>query len=225
MRSSVFRGLFFSLALVSGALLAVLPGVARGHVGSGGNCAGCHGVARDAQNIINYTNLTAVNPRLDPGGTTSPLKTFVVTAGDTVALQTSVTDGSDAFDVALTGTEKGGVKNSQSNHLAFTADPTWTKITSKTPNYFVASANEIDWTTVPHPNTYTFNMKVSASTPEDFYSLFLKATGVGAGDMWSEAEEFYVNVKAPVPEPSTLAMLLGLPAIFVGGWCWRRRGR
>jgi hypothetical protein len=69
--------------------------------------------------------------------------------------------------------------------------------------------------------TSTFSFYVPSDTPADTYQMWMKAGGKEGGK-WTQATSVSVTVGA-VPEPATLAMLLG--GALVGLICWRGRRR
>ncbi|MCC6123852.1 MAG: PEP-CTERM sorting domain-containing protein [Pirellulales bacterium] len=233
----MFHSRWFALfSCLVAALLLGLPDAVYAHVGSGGNCAACHGSDQpNASQILASKAFQNPNPRKDTGASdTAPLPVFEVVAGETVDLKELVKATGDEYGVALVGRitdpanrygtislvsgNVSGSLNDAGNKLVFTTDSAWvTKPSSGTnPKWYTQGA----FAGAATDQTFTYRMAVGASTPPDYYPLTF-ATAGGAED-WSDMQSFYLCVLAPVPEPSTIA-LLGFAA--VGLIVWRRGKR
>jgi hypothetical protein len=183
------------------------------------------------------TNLT-VSPRTDANtGTTLP--SLTVAPGGTVPLTitSSGLSGSDTYRFVVMGTKKvtpstlesmtalTGVKNSAADLLSIAPSAGFT--TATTGGSATYSGKTIDWSSSSFiggtTNSRTFNISVPAGTTPDVYSLTVRVLGTGANE-FGVSQEIFLNVASPVPEPATLAMLLG-GGVLVGLVCWRGRKR
>jgi hypothetical protein len=247
----MFHSRWFAVfCFLAGAVLLSRPVVVQAHPSLGSNCAACHGNNQPGNGQVTATGSFAIALRKDGGTNTNALPTFDVVAGSTipVALTDLVNSNGDNFGVALAGRVIGttktstvpllsgnpvGALNSNLNTLKFTTDSTW--ITRS----IAAGVSQgipfpaTTYYTLPGDlgsngdhspaagTTYTYNMKIDATTPPDYYALTF-ATGGGPED-WSSMQEFYIHVlpAAPVPEPGAI-VLLGCGAIGLLVW---RRGR
>jgi hypothetical protein len=242
--SSMFHSRWLALfSCLVAALLLGLPDAVYAHVGSGGNCAACHGNDQpNASQILAAKAFQNLAPRKDTGvPDAAPLPVFEVTAGDPlgVDLKELVKPTGDDYGVALGGRitnipvatdvpptrystislvsgNVSGSLNDSANKLFFTLDSTWaTKPTSGTNPKWYTKGAFIGGTTTDQ--TYIYHMVVDASTKPDYYPLTF--TTAGGPEDWSDPQAFYLHVLAPVPEPSMVA-LLGFAA--VGLIVWRR---
>ena len=193
--------------LVVGICVASVDNAAYARPSFGGSCANCHGNVQDGRMQVNNEDTTLdLGTQLD-GNTRGPLKTFEASPGDTVTLSMEVVDGSPNFAVELKRLETGGQQNDQANKLVWSeandASNPWSEWGD--PPYFTkdnGSNGGITWS--GSPTSYSFDLLIDPSTPLDVYDLeFAIATGGFAYD----DEHFYLSV-VPVPEPSTIALVL-----------------
>jgi hypothetical protein len=186
------------------------------HSGSGGNCAGCHG------------------PEADKGTVTSPTSITATPGVGVVEFTINVLNGITASRVALTGkgeTVGSGLGTGTESITAVTgsADAAhtlsvpvssgWTLRTVGGVTYYTAASDPA----VTYSKTYSFT--VPAGTPADTYNMVLLVAGSDRTDpaapvKWVQSTGVSVIV-GEVPEPATLAMLLG--GALVGLVCWRGR--
>lgn len=192
------------LMLVAASLLMASPALA--HVTSNYACTNCHGSGESGHQTVNTALVTSA--ATDPG-VTAGLPKFKVFKGATAALSLTINNGSDQYGPVIGGwtsaTTDTGVLNA-ANILTFTADSSWNPRTSggffatKGPSSFSSTTN------------VTYNMAVSASTPADYYLMTFKTTGVAA-DMWTQSQNFYLQVME-IPEPLAVGSLGLLPLLL-----------
>ena len=168
----------------------------------GAGCMNCHTVTTGRIAITGYSSMTALPNRLD-GGTTAALQTYTVTPGQTAHLSWQVLNGANTYAAVISGLSHTGVENNALDVLHFTADPTWINDTGNNPPYYEDGGGYTSWG--GSTATYTYNLPVSATTPLDYYSLVLQASGADTGGEWTQMQEVYVDV---VPEPGSLAIIV-----------------
>jgi hypothetical protein len=150
------------------------------------NCAGCHTVPQNGMGILNFQTTTNLGNGLR--------KVFKVSAGQTAVIQLNVTNnhGGD-YALNINNLDAGGV-NKGGDHLAYTADPTWTQYFPGTAtNFFMAGCASSS------PELWTFKLVVKTNAPPDFYAVNSQMAGYYSSTMWSQQESFYVQVVANVP--------------------------
>jgi hypothetical protein len=244
--SSMFHSRWFVLfSCLAAAFLLGVPDAVYAHIGSGGNCAACHGNDRpNASQILSAKTFKNDANRKD---TNAPdldlLPVFEVTAGDPlgVDLQELVKATTDLYAVALGGRitnipvptdnpttrhsviplisgSVSGSLNNFDNKLVFTLDPvSWATKPTGANKYYTQG----EFAGTETDQTFTYHMVVSASTPSDYYPLTFTTAGGpdGAAMDWSDPQAFYLHVLSPVPEPSAFALLgFAVAGLFV----WRR---
>ena len=165
--------------------------VAQAKPGYGVSCgkSGCHTTGRNAMTVVDHDTTTDLGQ--------GSVKTFTVTAGQTISLSTNVTNGADKYAVALVDFDNGGVQD-PSNTLDFTADSSWSDRTGSNPPYYVSSSSGHNWS--GSTTKRTFQIAVDSATPADYYALEFEVAGKGGGK-WAERETFYLHVEAAAPEP------------------------
>jgi hypothetical protein len=190
--------------------LSAAPGWA--HSGSTSpTCSSCHGNNRAGAALVTNYDLTAnpaeMNGKTDRGA----LKVYQFQPGQTRTLtfQVAGLSTNDKFAGVFKGFDATGVVNGGT--LNFTGDT----------NGWTYSAGSPPWDYTPTftyagTKTLSFNLKVNAGTPQDYYDMDFMM-GDGTAGAYSE-EHFYVQV---LPEPATLGML----AAGMGVMLWRRRAR
>ncbi|MGD0816636.1 MAG: hypothetical protein ABSA83_23850 [Verrucomicrobiota bacterium] len=169
------------------------------------NCAGCHTVPQNGVNIVNYQTTTNLGAGL--------LKVFEVNPGQTAVIQLNVTNSyGGEYGLNINNLDAGGVVNG-SDHMTYTADPTWTSyFPGTTTNFFMAGC------ATTSPDLWTFNLVVKTNTPTDFYTVKAQMAGYdSASSMWSQQESFYVRVVSTVPSlsisSSSTNVIVSWPAI------------
>jgi hypothetical protein len=155
------------------------------------DCRSCHGTAKNGMALTGFQTQTNLGGGL--------LKVFKVIAGQTAAIQLSVTNrygGNYGLDV--NGLDSAGV-NTAADHMSYIPDATWDNQSSGT--WFTVGP------TATSPTTWTFNLSVSADTPADYYPVETQMAGRDSSNAkWSQVEPFYVQVvSAAPPQPAILA--------------------
>jgi hypothetical protein len=150
------------------------------------NCAGCHTVPQDGMAMVNFQTTTNLG--------SGPRKVFKVNPGQTAIIQLNVTNSyGGSYALNINNLDAGGVSNS-SNHLVYTADPSWTHyFPGTTTNFFMAGC------ATQSPDLWTFNLVVKTNTPAGFYMVNSQMAGYYSSTMWAQQESFYVQVLAPEP--------------------------
>jgi len=153
----------------------------------GSNCAGCHTAARTGMALVNFQTTTNLGSGV--------LKVYTVKPGDTLPIKFNATnDYGGNYSITLNNLAGGGYYNT-ANHLAFTADNTWTSQSSG--GYFTTAVGSTT------PKTWTFNLLVKSTTPPDIYSVQTQIAGV-AGSKWAQKEQFYIQVLSAAPPAPTI---------------------
>jgi hypothetical protein len=222
---------------LAGAVLLGLPNAVQAHIGSGGNCASCHGSNQpNAAQLLTALTHQITTPRKDTGvADTAPLLMFEVEAGKSVDLTTVVNATAEEFGVALSGRITGGGQydtvslvsgnvggaefDNVNNKLIFTTNGigTWLTRPSSGTNPKWLVQGPFTGTTNNADQTFTLRMNVDIPTKPDYYPLTFTTAG-GAED-WADPQPFYLHVIAPVPEPSAFALMA---CAAVGLVVWRR---
>jgi hypothetical protein len=170
-----------SLSIACCALALVCAPAALATPDKGANCASCHSTSDFGMYLSN------------PEGTTNlgsgALKFFKVTQGSTLSIDLNVTNdwgGNYGLTMNNLGTAPGYYTNT--NHLSYTADPTWTSRTT----YYTVGPTGLS------PNNWTFNLLVKTNTPADFYAIQTQMAGRDVDfTKWSQVESFYIQVVSP----------------------------
>jgi hypothetical protein len=175
-------------------LIAMFALVGVAHAAFYINCLECHPVPQNGMAIVNFQTMTNLGAGL--------CKVFQVVPGRTAVIRFSVTNGYDgnyALNINNFGT--GGVSNGD-NHMAYTADPSWSSyFPETTTNFFLGGPSTTS------PDLWTFNLAVKTNTPADFYTIKSQMAGYdSASQMWSQQETFYVQVLAAPPAPALLVV-------------------
>ncbi len=175
-----------SFTFIGVAALA-LGTTAYGHVTSNYSCTNCHTSETGHANLTSTLLTTAVT---DPGVVAGTVKVQVV-AGGTAALSLRVTDGFNDYAALVGGwtsaTTDSGVLNA-SNTLTFAVDSTWNPRTS---GGFFATKGPLAFGSA---TTHTYNMSVNASTPQDYYLMNMKSSGLGDAGLWTQSFPVYLQV-------------------------------
>jgi len=177
--------------VVTAALLAMFVRCDSANAAFFINCAGCHTVAQNGMAIVNFQTTTNLGDGLR--------KVFKVSPGQTAVIQLNVTNGyAGSYALNINNLDAGGVNNS-TDHLAYTADPSWTSyFPGTTTNFFMAGC------ATTSPKLWSFNMVVKTNTPADFYTIKAQMAGSYSSTMWAQQESFYVQVVAAAPPVPTL---------------------
>ena len=165
-------------------VVALIPIPSPAHVGSGANCASCHGTSRNAMSLSGFQTTTNVS--------TGSLKVFQVRPGETVPIGIQVTDGRNEYGFALVGLDATGSLDS-SHKLLSVPDTSWTKRSA----YYSLGPKTGN-------KSWTFQLGVRSNTPPDLYVLSLRIAGDGGG-RWSEYESFLVDVRRATPPQPQLS--------------------
>jgi hypothetical protein len=203
----------------------------------GGNCTNCHTAGTNLLNISGNNGNSNLTSRIGGGSLQLPL--YQITAGSTatIPLNFIVNPGTDMFAVALTGTTTSGkmseslltdkgVSASSSDILGLVPDPNWTKQTlivnsgtgsTLSPSVYYTLG---EFAGTGGLVTETFNLGITPNTKPDYYSLTMRASGLG-DSQWTQSREILLQVVS-APEPATLVMLLTGGVCFAGV-VWRRR--
>lgn len=142
----------------------------------GSNCLSCHDYDGNIMEVTGHDDVVGLPLRLD-GGTSAGLRTFVVTAGQSIALKVNVLYGNSKYSVSLRHLDGRGVEQSTSNRLVFTPDSGW----RDRGDYYTTSVTSWNGSARVH----TFNLAVDAATPPDFYALETQ-TGRKGGGEWAQ---------------------------------------
>ena len=121
------------------------------------------------------------------------IKVLKVTAGQTAAIQLSVTNSYGAkYALSLSNLGSSGFKDGH-DHLVYTPDPTWTNYFPRTAtNFFLAGPS------AKTPAVWTFNLRIQTNTPSDVYFVKTQMAGYDSNHRrWSQQENFYLQVVAP----------------------------
>src|ERR1700687_5766635 len=81
--------------------LTIASGAGHAHPDLGVPCSRCHTPSTGKMTITGNDTTAALTARLDPGGTSAPLKVFTVRPGDTVDLTVNVTNGDALYDPVI----------------------------------------------------------------------------------------------------------------------------
>ena len=190
--------------------LMLLSGEAPANPGSAFPCTSCHTESTGKLSVSGNDSTAALSGRLD-GGTNSLLKVFTVVPGGEADITFNMTDSSAVlFDPVIANLGGGGVKNSMSNKLSFTADPTWVLSVTGPPAYVGFAMDGVST-----PTSFVYHLKVGSETPTDYYSLALRISGIDPGPVrWTQGEEVYLHVVS-VPEPAVWVLVgIGLVALL-----------
>jgi hypothetical protein len=153
------------------------------------DCAVCHPVSAKGMSIISFQSLT--NQGL------GQIKVLRVAAGQTAAVQLSVTNSYGAkYALGLSNLGSSGLKDSR-HHLLYAPDPTWTSYFPGTAtNFFLAGPS------AKTPAAWTFNLRIHTNTPSDVYFVKTQIAGYDLQHRrWSQQENFYLQVVAPEASP------------------------
>lgn len=191
-------------------LALFVAGDASARPNYGRNCKNCHSAGEPVLGALSVGNHDGLfDPDESGTGATDrgPLKTFVVTPGQTVDFAVTIDLGTlfnYAYAVELKRMEIPGVV--AGGVLAFSPDTDWflqtgaLKPDPARPYYTTPSDAGIPFF---GPQTFTFSMFIDPATTPDVYDL--EFAMAGQPDFFYADEHFYLQV---IPEPETLALLL-----------------
>jgi hypothetical protein len=177
----------------------------------GGNCgrSSCHG----GNTGVGQADTTPASTTKLPGDLVTFTMNVTNGSGGTAAFTgkpntASPLSGTQAL-TAITGTAN------VANLLVVTPDVATAAAWTAQGNYYINPGSGSSF-------TKTFSFVIPANTPADTYVLSMKVAGSGGSGEWSSTNPLSLTVGA-VPEPATLAMVLG--GALVGFICWRGRKR
>lgn len=150
--------------------------------------------------------------------------TYTITAGETAQFQFNVDNPANHWAIAVYGMDGGGVLD-PAHQLVSSGDPTWDHRT----NGGTHRAIPRDYYHTPDrysgQRTFSFDLSVAPSTPEDYY--FLESQIGGGDEDWAESETFYLHVLADTRTTLIEAGATGWGYLDNGsnqGTAWRERG-
>ncbi len=201
------------IVLIAVCTLLAASNVAQARPGYGRDCKNCHAPVEDLMEVDDTGLLTDLGVQLG-GQERGALKTFEVQQGKVVSLLMTVLDGSDRYAVELKRMETGGQLVSQDNLLVWSdandAGNVWTeRVDGVSSITYLTKDDNGGGIVFDGAIGYQFDMLIDISTPVDIYDLEFaigKKIDSPFTRLYSD-EHFYLSV-LPVPEPSTLAMLL-----------------
>jgi len=216
--------------VVSVAYLMLTSGVTFAFPSFGESCSGCHGTNVGGTNpnkmsVTGFDTLLDLGTQLD-GKVRGELSTFTASPGDTVTLQMTVTDNSQAYGVQLKRLYKPGQQINALNFLTSPmygtgSVPPWVDDGGDPvlgPQYFYQGVIGAGVGSV-----YNFDLVLDPNTPLDVYDLEFAIAGGGGSfsgngpTSWYQDEHFYLQVVDVIPEPSTFALAgLGIIGICAG---------
>jgi hypothetical protein len=209
-----------ALAGLAGCLFLVSAGSVLAHDHSGGVCSSCHGASSGRSTVTSPTTVAALPGDLVSFTISVANANSTAIAAFTGKLDASITSGRETEPLtAVAGTADPNNKLSVVQTSADWSQPLTTATPPVAKNYYTSTASGAAFST-------TFSFYVPAGTPADTYQMWMRAsegtTGVDPDKVprWTEATSVSVTV-GEVPEPATLAMLLG--GALVGLVCWRGR--
>jgi len=174
----------------------------------GANCASCHGVSQP-ETLYVFGEDAETDP--DESQTGAPdrglLRTFWVSPGGTTPLLVGV-EGlapDDTYAVELKRFRFSGVVSGGT--LDQTGDCGWAQWVNPGDHYTHTTIAH-RWGTGSGPETFSFDINVQSSTPEDCFDLVLAVAGKRAADgaLFYDEEHFYLQVAQfqPYPYPGDL---------------------
>ncbi len=184
--------LSIGIGLLVGAL--VVPSTGEAAPPWGSNCLSCHDVlTSDALFTFDFDTIADPDETVTGATDRGTLNVFRVVRGTSVTLSAQITglaDG-DTYAVALKRFGFAGVENG--GHLTYTGDCSWVQWRDPG-DHFTDPAYRHAWET--GPSTFTFEIGVDASTPNDYYDLVFALAGKLAetSDLYYAEEHFYLRV-------------------------------
>ena len=156
------------------------------------DCRSCHGTAKSGMALTGFQTQTNLGAGL--------LKVFKVIAGQTAAIQLSVTNRYGGnYGLNVNGLDSSGANNA-ADHMSYTPDATWDNQSSGT--WFTVGP------TATSPTTWTFNLAVNAGTPADYYPVETQMAGRDSSNAkWSQVESFYIQVVPVATRPTPLLLV------------------
>jgi hypothetical protein len=156
------------------------------------DCRGCHGTTKNGMALTGFQTQTNLGAGL--------LKVFKVIAGQTAAIQFSVTNRyGGSYGLNLNSLDSSGLNNA-ADHMSYTPDATWDNQMSG--SWFTVGP------TVTSPIAWTFNLAVSAGTPADYYPVETQMAGRDSSNAkWSQVESFYIQVVPVAARPTPLLLV------------------
>jgi hypothetical protein len=194
------------MVVVLVAYLMMASGVAFAYPSFGESCSQCHGTNVGGTNpnkmsVTGFDTLLDLGTQLD-GNMRGELSTFTASPGDTVTLQMTVTDNSQAYGVQLKRLYKPGQQVSALNFLTSPmygtgSVPPWVDDGGDPvlgPQYFYQGVIDAGVGSV-----YNFDLILDPGTPLDVYDLeFAIAGGSGfSPSSWYQDEHFYLQIVEP----------------------------
>jgi hypothetical protein len=156
------------------------------------DCRSCHGTAKNGMALTGFQTQTNLGAGL--------LKVFKVIAGQTAAIQLSVTNRYGGnYGLNVNSLDSSGVNNA-ADHMSYTPDATWDS--QSIGAWFTVGP------TATSPTTWTFNLAVSADTPADYYPVETQMAGRDSSNAkWSQVESFYIQVVPVAARPTPLLLV------------------
>jgi hypothetical protein len=150
------------------------------------NCRLCHDEAfQDGMYLSNNQTTTNLGAGIR--------KVYQVMQGQAASIGIQVTnDFGGVYGLSLLNLTAPGY-NTATNQLNYTGDPTWANRTRNSINYFTVGATGVS------PKAWTHNLGISSNTPPDLYLVQMQMAG-DDGSLWSQLEDFYIQVLAPAAQ-------------------------
>jgi hypothetical protein len=156
------------------------------------DCRSCHGTAKNGMALTGFQTQTNLGAGL--------LKVFKVIAGQTAAIQLSVTNRYGGnYGLNVNSLDSSGFNNA-ADHMSYTLDAAWDNQMSG--SWFTVGP------TATSPTTWTFNLAVNASTPADYYPVETQMAGRDSSNAkWSQVESFYIQVVPVAARPTPILLV------------------
>jgi len=180
---------FIKLTALAALLLASSSAV--GTPDKQADCRGCHNdVFRNGMSLSNFQAITNL------------VKVFTVTRGQTVPIGIQVTNSYGGnYGLSLLNLNAAGNTN-PTNHLSYTGDPAWDNRVKASVNWFTIGPIDTD------PASWTNNLTIHSNTPPDLYLVQVQMAGLDSfSTMWSQLEDFYIQVLAAAPTAPVITSL------------------
>jgi len=153
------------------------------------DCRGCHDGEFQNGMFLNNNRTTTIQGA-------GNRKVYQVMRRKTASIGIEVTNAFGGnYGLSLLNLTEPGY-NTATSQLGYTGDASWANRIKSSINYFIVGP------TPTSPTTWTYNLGISSNTPPDFYLVQMQMAGED-GNLWSQIEDFYVEVPSATLTPPT----------------------